>query len=128
MGFFTSKVIQLTPKNFQNDMSIVHSKIDGSTIGLIVFYADWCGYCKRMAPEYSNVAEILGDSFPLFAFDCVKHKEFCSSKLSMVVKSYPTLLYINKNGTLGHAYKNERTADEFLADICKKSSGKACKN
>lgn len=125
MGFFSSSVIKLSPKNFENDMTIVHSKLDGTTIGLVVFYADWCGFCKRMAPDYSNVADILGDSFPLFAFDCVKYKDFCK-KLS-VVRSYPTILYINKNGTLGNPYKNERTTDEFLADICKKSSGKTCK-
>jgi hypothetical protein len=72
-----------------------------------------------MAPEYSKTADTLGGAFPLFALDCVKYPEL-SKKLS--ITSYPTIRYINRDGSLGDMYKAERTPNGFLADVCKKSS------
>jgi len=45
-------VIQLTSKNFDKSLS------DGN-VWLIEFYAPWCGYCKKLQPEYSAAAKVL---------------------------------------------------------------------
>jgi protein disulfide-isomerase len=117
MGLFGKSVIQVTPENFSGK-KLKHPMIDSSTKGLIVFYADWCGHCKKTAPVYTKVANALGKSFPLFAFDCVAYKEF-SQKLN--IEGFPTIRYINKDGSLGKMYSSDRTLEAFLADICKES-------
>lgn len=119
MGLFSSSVIQLTPKNFDKKLTIKHTKLDGSTLGLVAFYVNWCGYCKKLAPEFSKTGDALGSSFTLYALDCVKYPELCKE---IKIVSYPTIRYINKDGSLGQLYKGERTVNGFLADICKKSS------
>jgi thiol-disulfide isomerase/thioredoxin len=119
MGFFASKkVIMLTPANFNSKLIISSPKLDGSTLGLIVSYCEWCGYCKKLSPDYSKTADALGNAFPLFALDCEKYPEF-ATKLG--ITSYPTIKYINKNGSLGADYTADRSVNGFLADICKKS-------
>lgn len=119
MGLFSSSVIQLTPKNFDKKLTIVHPKLDGSTLGLVAFYTGWCSYCQRMSSPYSKASDTLGSAFPMFAFDCEKYPDLAKQ---VKVVSYPTIRYINKDGSLGQVYKGERTVDGFLADICKKSS------
>lgn len=119
MGLFSSTVINLTPKNFDKQNKIIHSKLDGNTLGLVVFYASWCGHCKRMSPEFSKASNALGDAFPMLKFDCEKYPELCKE---LKITSYPTIRFINKDGSLGEIYNGERTLNGFLSSICKKSS------
>lgn len=119
MGLFSSSVMQLTPYNFDTKLNIKRKELDGSTIGLVIFFTNWCGYCKNVAPELSKTATALGSSFPIFALDCEKYPELCKK---IKIQSYPTIRYINKNGSLGSLYSGERLTNSFLADICKRSS------
>ena len=115
--FSGSQVIELTPKNFIGD-KIVHPKLTGNTKGLIFFGASWCGYSKKSAPEYIKASNMLGKAFPLFSLDCVKYSELAGK---LQVKSYPTIKFINKNGTIGKNYTSDRESMAFLAGVCKES-------
>lgn len=45
-------VVHLTDENFVETLAGVDS-------ALVMFYAPWCGHCKRMKPEYEKAATIL---------------------------------------------------------------------
>lgn len=60
---------------------------------LIMFYAPWCGHCKKAKPEYTNAAaKFANDKKVMFgAVDCTKHQKACEQ---FSVRGYPTIYYL----------------------------------
>ncbi len=59
----------LTADNFESALSSVGK-------ALVMFYAPWCGHCKRAKPEFSQAATVLkGDTeVALAAVDCTQYR------------------------------------------------------
>jgi len=88
---------------------------------LVMFYAPWCGHCKRMKPDYAAVASVtnLPDGIgKVAAIDCTKSKTSCKK---YEVKGYPTLKYF-KNGIHVNNYDGARTQGDLLSFMMQKSS------
>lgn len=117
--FNNSPVVQLTPKNLYNSKTIVHPRLDGYTKSFVFFEANWCGFCKRAAPEYIKAAMQLGESMPLFSVDCVEYPTLATK---CGVKSYPTIKYVSANGKMNKLYEGERSKDGFVSKICENCS------
>ncbi|XP_053624700.1 protein disulfide-isomerase A5 isoform X2 [Plodia interpunctella] len=84
-----SDVIHLNADNFES----VLSKADHA---LVVFYAPWCGHCKRIKPEFEKAAtKIKAEKINgiLAAVDATKEPDLASR---FEVKGYPTLKYFSK--------------------------------
>lgn len=114
-----SPVIQLTPSNFSGT-KIIHPAL-GDKKGMVMFEAPWCGYCKQLAPIYEQAALTLGTSFPLFYVDCDKNKAIASR---FKVTSFPTVMYIDRNGVAYKKYTGNRTVQDILNGAC--SEGQVC--
>lgn len=77
---------------------------------LVMFYAPWCGHCKRLKPEYAHASELLRGSDPAIALaqvDCTEAGKETCNKFS--VSGYPTLK-IFKNGEFSSEYNGPREA------------------
>ncbi|KAK3612179.1 hypothetical protein CHS0354_016566 [Potamilus streckersoni] len=82
-----SDVVHLTDENFKN---ILKKKKHA----LVMFYAPWCGHCKKAKPEYMQAAaKYKDDNKVVFAaIDCTTHNTMCTSH---DVTGYPTFKYFN---------------------------------
>ncbi|XP_054278319.1 protein disulfide-isomerase A3-like [Macrosteles quadrilineatus] len=77
---------------------------------LVMFYAPWCGHCKKLKPEFEKAASSLEGSDPPIALakvDCTEGgKETCNK---FGVSGYPTLK-IFSNGEVKKEYQGPREA------------------
>ncbi|CAL4162068.1 unnamed protein product, partial [Meganyctiphanes norvegica] len=106
-----SDVNHLTDGNF-------HEFIKNEPSVLVMFYAPWCGHCKRMKPEYDAAGTILkerGVLGKLAALDATAHSAIGSE---FAVKGYPTIKYF-KDGQFAFDVSSAREKDkiiEFMVD------------
>lgn len=72
-------------------------KFLGDKPALIDFYADWCGPCKMLAPVLEEVSDEYAGKVDIYKVN-VDEEE----KLAMLfgIRSIPTLIFIEKNGTM----------------------------
>eukprot|EP01102_Stenamoeba_stenopodia_P014578 TRINITY_DN485_c0_g1_i1.p1 TRINITY_DN485_c0_g1~~TRINITY_DN485_c0_g1_i1.p1 ORF type:complete len:269 (-),score=75.36 TRINITY_DN485_c0_g1_i1:141-947(-) len=84
-------------------------------IWLVEYYAPWCGFCKRLAPIWAELATNVKTNnlgFKVAKVDCTQNNAICSNA---GVQGYPTIkLYVN--GQV-HAFNGERTVDGFISFV-----------
>ena len=81
---------------------------------LVMFYAPWCGHCKRAKPEMTAAAEEFKDN-PKVEFagvDCTIERSICSF---YEVSGYPTFKYFQYFNKDQKDYSGGRTKDDFVA-------------
>ncbi|XP_071942391.1 protein disulfide-isomerase A5-like [Antedon mediterranea] len=98
-------VVHLKDDTF-DDYLATHSSV------MVMFYAPWCGHCKKMKPEYADAAAELKEQeieATLAAVDATKEPKVAKR---FGVKGYPTVKYF-KDGEFAWDF-SERTSDKFV--------------
>ncbi|PSN47365.1 Protein disulfide-isomerase A3 [Blattella germanica] len=98
-----SDVLDLTDDDFSTRIA------EHETV-LVMFYAPWCGHCKKLKPEYAKAAETIKFNDPpviLAKVDCTEAGKETCNKFS--VTGYPTLK-IFRNGEFSQEYNGPREA------------------
>lgn len=123
-----SKVRVLTDANFEADTQAS----TGGTAGdwMVVFYAPWCGHCKRLLPTWDELADEMADTdgganvamFDMTESTLVRNR-FGGSAESLV-SGYPTILLFSDQKV--YEYKGDRglgSLVEFATGGFRKSPG-----
>ncbi|XP_045604363.2 protein disulfide-isomerase A3 [Procambarus clarkii] len=90
------------------------SKVGSYDTVLVMFYAPWCGHCKRLKPEFEKAASSLKLNDPpviLAKVDCTEDGKDTCGKYG--VSGYPTLK-IFKGGDLSTDYNGPREANGIV--------------
>ena len=70
-------------------------------IYVVMFYANWCGYCKRLKPIFTEVMNQVNDTenspnnITMKMVDCVANEDLCQAH---AIEGYPTLKIISNDG------------------------------
>ncbi|KAH3748672.1 hypothetical protein DPMN_183120 [Dreissena polymorpha] len=78
----------------------------------VMFFAPWCGHCKRLAPTWDELAvkyNIEKREVTIGKVDCTVETELCSAH---GVRGYPTVKFFNLNKE-GEKYADARTIEAF---------------
>ena len=79
---------------------------------LVMFYAPWCGHCKKAKPEFTEAADTLSyeKKKAFAALDCTQYQEICTQQ---GVQGFPTFKYYSY-GKRGYQYSQGRMKDDFV--------------
>lgn len=94
-------VVELGDENFD-------SRLADMDTALVMFYAPWCGHCKRLKPEFARAAIDLKENDPpvaLVQVDCTEAGKSTCARFG--VSGYPTVK-IFKSGELSSDYNGPR--------------------
>jgi len=106
-------IINVTDSRNLNKLNSVLPKKDF----FLWFYADWCGHCKSMEPEWKKLVKKCGNKYNLAR---VKddQKDNLINNLGQSVQGFPTLgSTANSNSGNFNTYSGARTADDFMEYI-----------
>ncbi|KAL7644407.1 UNVERIFIED_CONTAM: hypothetical protein RMT77_005238 [Armadillidium vulgare] len=104
-GFFSvssaTKVIELSDRFLE---------LRGDSTWIIMFYAPWCGHCKKLEPIWNHVAQTLYNTeIRTGKVDCTR---FTGLATHFKIKGFPTIMFIK--GDSYEIYKGDRTKEEII--------------
>ncbi|GJP45725.1 hypothetical protein CLOM_g5073 [Closterium sp. NIES-68] len=105
---FSASVVKLTDSNFKR-------KTKGHAF--VMFYAEWCGHCKRLIPVWSQLADDLKEAgradVSMAALLATEHRAHPAAKL---VRGFPTLIWFHGGRPIAQ-YEGDRSRESLLAFV-----------
>lgn len=80
---------------------------------LVMFYTNWCGFCKKLKPQYSLAAAEAKNKHVIAAMDMEK-PENNQVRKRFNITGFPTLLYF-ENGSPKYTFEGDNTKDGIIS-------------
>jgi len=112
-------VVELTSDN-------IGSYVGGSKPAMVMFYAPWCGHCKKLKPDWEKLGEATDcNKVTIARIDCDNedHAMICQN---YEVQGYPTLKGFPEGDDEGEDYESGRDLDSLKAYISDDLSKPIC--
>ena len=94
----------------------LESMLKDCDCAVILFHADWCGFCQKFMPEFEEAAKMPTDVV-FISIDAGDGKTFAHTMQKLDIKGFPTML-LHKQGEPPKTYNGERSA-QGVADFIK---------
>ena len=78
---------------------------------LILFYADWCGHCQHMKPDWETAKNMLKVKAPNLIIEEVEHSAPKNDKYPQI-KGYPTIMFFKDGKYI--EYKGDRSTNSIV--------------
>jgi thiol-disulfide isomerase/thioredoxin len=115
-----SSYYQAVFEGFSSDDKISSASSDNKP-AFVAFVADWCGYCKKLKPDWLDFENnYKGKNVNVLSVECTKYKDLGKKHN---VSGYPTIKYLPNglNDSSGAVdYDGERTSDGFSSFLLNK--------
>ncbi|XP_050731349.1 protein disulfide-isomerase TMX3-like [Eriocheir sinensis] len=99
-GTAVTKVLELSDRFLE---------LRGESTWLVMFYAPWCGHCKKLEPIWNHVAHALyGTEIRVGRVDCTRFTAVATN----CQKGFPTIMYIQ--GDRRHTFRGDRTNEDIV--------------
>ncbi len=112
-------VISLNSKNFKRNAkgwTVTHPSFKGKQ-GMIVFKQNWCMHCTKLKPDYLQAAQLTGNAFAMGSVEGTEAGNDAVMK-NLNIVSYPTILFVSADGSIGSPYTGDRSPSGLLTGIC----------
>lgn len=111
------KVINLTRKDFDGSFKL--KKAPGKD-GLIVFHANWCGFCVQLAPQYVELSKKAGIKLYAVEVDTSGCQDIFEH---YQIQGFPSIRFISKNGNIDmENYMGDRDVASMMKYIKEKGT------
>jgi protein disulfide-isomerase-like protein len=110
--FVYEKYLKESFEGFDTDSKNLEDQVKSGT-KLVLFYADWCGHCKKIKPVWDETAkEVNEDEVKMIKVNCGEgSKEDQEIMKKYSIDGYPTIIkFVNGKASL---YQGDRDADGF---------------
>ena len=110
-GLFKKEGFESKPASLENDLQ------GGDK--LVLFYADWCGHCKSMKPDWDDAAnEVNKDGEKKMVKINVGGKDNGEDAIMKKygIDGFPTIFKFS-NGSKTGTYDGDRTKDAFIKEV-----------
>ena len=97
---------------FETESGDLDNQVKSGT-KLVLFYADWCGHCKKIKPVWDETAtEVNADEVKMIKVNCGEGTEKDQEVMKKYnVDGYPTIIkFVNGTPSL---YRGDRDSDSF---------------
>ena len=99
-------------EGFETESGNLEDQVKSGT-KLVLFYADWCGHCKKIKPVWDETSkEVNADEVKMIKVNCgegTDEDQRIMKKYS--IDGYPTIIkFVNGKATL---YQGDRDSDSF---------------
>ncbi|KAG5354968.1 Protein disulfide-isomerase erp38 [Yarrowia sp. B02] len=113
-----ASLIDLTDKTFEKTV------LNAEHPTLVKFYAPWCGHCKKMGPDYDQLAAAYAhtDAVEIARYNGDEQRKF-SKKYG--IQGFPTLKWFPGQGADPVDYESGRDFDSLVQFVAAKSGVKA---
>jgi len=96
-------------------MSKLNEVLDANEFVIVTAGAEWCGYCKRFAPIFEEVAQEHGK---MYVFSKVNVQEEAEFPKNHGISGFPTTLFFRNGKEVGREV-GALTKENFTASIAK---------
>ena len=106
----------LAKEGFESSPEDLEDNVSGQE-SIVLFYADWCGHCKKFMPQWDSLSSSINESnkkVKMMKVNCSKPSENEKQAQLMEkykVQGYPTIIKVKNNQA--QEYNGKRTKEDL---------------